>query len=296
MRTESFLSLNPKGFHRVVYHEWGAIENQRVLICVHGLARNSRDFDELALALSRDYRVVCPDIVGRGQSDWLPAGSPYAMPQYLQDMVALIARLEVEQVDWIGTSMGGLIGMALAAYPNSPIRRLVMNDIGAFISQQALQRIGSYVGQDPRFDSLEALEVHLRQLYPAFAGLSDKQWQHLARQGLRRCDDQSLGLHYDPVIGDYTRAMASEDIDLWPVWQQVTCPQLLLWGEDSDVLSASTVTQMCQQNPSLTLNSWAGIGHAPSLMEEPQIRTVVEWLRHSQSVDKSGKAAKATQS
>ncbi len=285
MRTESFLSLNPQGFHRLVYHEWGAIENQRVLVCVHGLARNSRDFDELALALSRDYRVICPDIAGRGQSDWLPAGSPYAMPQYLQDMVALIARLNVKQVDWIGTSMGGLIGMALAAYPHSPIRRLVINDIGAFISQQALQRIAGYVGQDPRFESLEALEAHLRLLYPAFSGLSDKQWQHLARQGSRRCDDQRLGLHYDPAIGDYTRAMADEDIDLWSLWQQVKCPQLLLWGEESDVLSAATVTRMQQLNPSLALSRWAGVGHAPSLMEEPQIRTLVEWLRQSKGAD-----------
>ncbi len=281
MRTESFLSLNPQGFHRVVYHEWGAVENERVLVCVHGLARNSRDFDELALALSRDYRVVCPDIVGRGQSDWLPVGSPYAMPQYLQDMVALLARLNVKQVDWIGTSMGGLIGMALAAYPNSPIRRLVLNDIGAFVSQDALQRIAGYVGQDPRFESVDAVETHLRELYPAFAGLSDKQWQHLARQGVRRCSDGTLALHYDPTIGEYTRALAAEDIDLWTLWQQVRCPQQLLWGEASDVLSADTVARMQQLQPTLDLTRCSGIGHAPSLMESQQIQAVVAWLRQS---------------
>lgn len=288
MRTESFLSLNPQGFHRVVYHEWGAVENQRVLVCAHGLARNSRDFDELALALSRDYRVICPDIVGRGQSDWLPTGSPYAMPQYLQDMVALIARLNVKQVDWIGTSMGGLIGMALAAYPHSPIRRLVLNDIGAFISQEALQRIAGYVGLDPRFESLDELEAHLRQMYPAFAGLSDQQWQHLARQGSRSGDDERLRFHYDPAIGEYTRAMAAEDVALWPLWQQVKCPQLLLWGEASDVLSADTVAQMRQLNPSLALSSWEGIGHAPSLMEPQQIQVVVDWLRHNKGYDVGG--------
>lgn len=285
MRTESFISLNPQGFHRVVYHEWGAVENERVLVCVHGLARNSRDFDALAQALSRDYRVVCPDVVGRGQSDWLPAGSPYTMPQYLQDMVALIARLKVKQVDWIGTSMGGLIGMALAAYPNSPIKRLVLNDIGAFVSQDALQRIAGYVGQDPRFETVAAVEAHLRALYPAFAGLSDKQWQHLAQQGARRCSDGSLGLHYDPAIGEYSRALAAEEIDLWPLWQQVRCPQLLLWGEASDVLSADTVARMRQIKPTLDLTSWAGIGHAPSLMESQQIQAVVAWLRHSKVSD-----------
>ncbi|MFT5722676.1 MAG: pimeloyl-ACP methyl ester carboxylesterase [Motiliproteus sp.] len=288
MRTESFLSLNPQGFHRVEYKEWGAVDNPRVLVCVHGLARNSRDFDELAQALAHDYRVICPDIVGRGQSDWLPTGSPYAMPQYLQDMVALIARLNVKQVDWVGTSMGGLIGMALAAYPNSPIRRLVLNDIGAFISQEALARIAGYVGLDPSFESLDELQAHLRQQYPAFAGLSEQQWQHLARQGSRLGDDQRLRLHYDPVIGEYAQAMAAEDIALWPLWQQVSCPQLLLWGEASDVLSADTVTRMCQLNPNLALTSWAGIGHAPSLMESQQIQTVVDWLRAGKDSDVGG--------
>ncbi|MEH6472850.1 MAG: alpha/beta hydrolase [Halopseudomonas sp.] len=281
MRTESFLSLNPQGFHRVVYHEWGAVENQRVLVCVHGLARNSRDFDELALALSRNYRVVCPDIVGRGQSGWLPAGSPYAMSQYLQDMVALIARLGVKQVDWIGTSMGGLIGMALAAYPDTPINRLVLNDIGAFVAKEALERIASYVGQDPRFESIDALEGHLRQLYPAFAGLSDKQWSQLALHGSRSAEGDSFALHYDPLIGEYSRAAAAEDIDLWALWQQVQCAQLLLWGEESDVLSGDTVSQMQQLNPDLDLLRCPAIGHAPSLMEPKQIQQVVDWLRQT---------------
>ncbi|MEH6650206.1 MAG: alpha/beta hydrolase [Motiliproteus sp.] len=281
MRTESFQSLNPQGFHEVVYHEWGAAENQRVLICVHGLARNSRDFDDLALALSRNYRVVCPDVVGRGSSDWLPAGSPYVIPQYLQDMTALIARLKVKQVDWIGTSMGGLIGMALAAQPNTPIRRLVLNDIGAFVAKEALQRIGTYVGTDPRFDSVEQVEAYMRQQYTAFDGLSDKQWRHLALQGSRQAGEEKLSLHYDPVIGDYTRQSSSEDVDLWPVWQQVRCPQLLLWGEDSDVLSAETVTRMEQHNASLESIHWPGIGHAPSLMEPAQIQSVVDWLRRT---------------
>ncbi len=283
MRTESLLCLNSQGYHRMVYHEWGAVENQRVLVCVHGLARNSRDFDELALALSRDYRVICPDVVGRGHSDWLPPGSPYAIAQYLQDMVALIARLNVDQVDWIGTSMGGLIGMALAAYPNSPIRRLVLNDIGAFVGQTALARIGTYVGLDQRFDSLEEVEALLRQQYCAFNGLSDTQWHKLAAQGYRRCEKGRLALHYDPAIGEYARAAAGQDLDLWSLWQQVSCPQLLLWGEESDVLSPDTVSRMQQQNVDLELLSWPGIGHAPSLMQPSQIQPVVEWLRSTWS-------------
>ena len=283
MRTKSFQSLNAQGLHRLVYQEWGAADNPNVVVCVHGLARNSRDFDELAEALSADYRVICPDVAGRGQSDWLPAASPYAMPQYLQDMVALIARLDVDKVDWIGTSMGGLIGMALAVYPNSPIKRLVLNDIGAFIPQQALERIGRYVGLDPRFESVDAVETHLRQLYPAFRGLSEKQWQRLALEGSRQTEDGDLAEHYDPLIGEYARAMATEAIDLWPLWQLVRCPQLLLWGEDSDVLDADTVARMRQLNPQLDLVSWAGIGHAPSLMEAEQIAVVVDWLGSRQT-------------
>ncbi|WP_210394555.1 alpha/beta fold hydrolase [Motiliproteus sediminis] len=279
MRTESFLALNPKGFHRVVYHEWGSQENQRVLVCVHGLARNSRDFDELAQTLARNYRVVCPDIVGRGESDWLPAGCRYEIPQYVNDMVALLARLKVDQVDWLGTSMGGLIGMVLASQPNTPIRRLILNDIGAFVSHQALERIGGYVGTRQRFESLDEFEAELRRLYPAFEGISDRQWRLLAQHGCRSCDDGKLVFHYDPVVGDHTREGALADVDLWPLWESIRQPQLLLWGEDSDVLEQTTVERMCT-NPALSLSRWPGVAHAPSLMEAAQIQTIVDWLRH----------------
>lgn len=278
MRTESFQALNSQGFHRVVYHEWGSQQNQRVLVCVHGLARNSRDFDELAQVLSRTYRVVCPDIVGRGKSDWLPAGCRYEIGQYVSDMVALLARLNVDKVDWLGTSMGGIIGMVLAAQPNTPIRRLVLNDIGAFVPKQALQRIGQYVGAAQQFANIEALEAQLRANYPAFAGLSDRQWRLLALHGSRTLEDGALALHYDPLIGIHTREAADNDVDLWPLWRAIRAPQLLLWGEESDVLQADTAAAM-DQNPLLTLSRWSGIGHAPSLMEEAQIQIVAEWLR-----------------
>jgi pimeloyl-ACP methyl ester carboxylesterase len=278
MKTESFQSINPQGLHRVVYHEWGERDNPQVIICVHGLARNSRDFDVLAQALSGDYRVICPDIVGRGRSDWLPSGSPYGVPQYVQDMVALIARLNVSGLDWIGTSMGGLIGMVLAAYPESPIRRLVLNDVGPFVGRKSLNRIGRYVGLDQRFDSLAEIEALMRQQYSAYRGLSDQQWSELAQHGHRQTDDGRFALHYDPAIGEYTRAAAGQDINLWALWQKISCPQLLMWGEDSDVLSADTVKQMQQQNRRMDLISWPGIGHAPSLMEAEQTKAVVDWF------------------
>ncbi|MEH6577982.1 MAG: alpha/beta hydrolase [Amphritea sp.] len=278
MRTNSVLALNQQGFHRMVYHEWGSADNDRVLVCVHGLARNSRDFDELALALSRDYRVICPDVVGRGKSDWLPNGCGYELPQYLNDMTALLARLNVDQVDWIGTSMGGIIGMCLAALPNSPIRSLVINDIGCFIPKESLQRIGQYLG-DQRFASLEEVEAYMRKTYTAYAGLSDQQWQHLAQHGHRLEADGELALHYDPSLAEATRQVQHEDIDLWPIWQQIHCPQMLVWAEQSDVLTADTVARMQQLNPSLELHSIPGIGHAPSLMETAQVNAVVQWLR-----------------
>ncbi|WP_432470882.1 alpha/beta fold hydrolase [Amphritea sp. HPY] len=278
MRTSSVLALNPQGFHRMVYHEWGNADNDRVLVCVHGLARNSRDFDDLALALSRDYRVICPDITGRGQSDWLPEGVAYDIPQYLGDITALLARLDVNKVDWVGTSMGGIIGMCLAALPNSPIRSLVLNDIGSFIPQQALQRISQYLG-DHRFANPDQVEQYMRRTYTAYAGLSDQQWRHLAQHGHRQLADDELALHYDPRLAQATQAAQDQDIDLQPIWQQVTCPQLLIWGDQSDVLNAETVAQMQQYKPELDLYRIKGMVHAPSLMESEQIDAVVRWLR-----------------
>lgn len=282
MRRGEVQSLDSKGFHRIRYLEWGNADNERVLVCVHGLVRNSRDFDDLAQALARDYRVVCPDLPGRGQSDWLRDGSDYTLLQYLQDMVALLARLGASQVDWIGTSLGGLIGICLAAQPDTPIRRLVLNDIGPQVSQQALQRISAYLG-DYRFADDAELEQYLRRTYSALAGLSDAQWRHLALHGQRRCDDDQLALHYDPAIANNAHASAQSDLQLWPLWQQVSCPQLLLHGTVSDVLTLDTVDRMQRENPALVVQSLPGIGHAPSLMESEQIALIVDWLRATQN-------------
>lgn len=278
MRTRSVMALDPVGFHRVVYHEWGSADNDRVLVCVHGLARNSRDFDELARALSRDYRVVCPDMPGRGESDWLSPGLSYDIPRYLSDMATLLARLDVDQVDWIGTSMGGIIGICLAALPNSPIRSLVLNDVGCFIGKNALQRISQYLG-DHRFSSVAEVEQYMRTTYTAYQGLSDKQWQHLARYGHRTVSEGQYGLHYDPRIAEQSWESQDQDIDLEPVWSQVSCPQMLIWGDQSDVLTADTVTRMQQLRPELDLYRIEGMTHAPSLMETEQINAIQQWLR-----------------
>ena len=278
MYTDSVLCLNGQGFHRMTYRQWGSSDNERVLVCVHGLARNGRDFDDLAKALARDYRVICPDVVGRGESDWLPAGQTYAIPQYLSDMTTLLARLDVKQVDWLGTSMGGIIGMCLAAMPNSPIHNLIINDVGSFIPATALQRISGYLG-DRRFASLVEVEAFMRQTYTALKGINDDQWTHLARHGVRELEDGQLALHYDPAIAEATKAASGEDIDLSLFWSALQCNLALIWGETSDILDAETVAKMREQKPDMALLSLPGIGHAPSLMEADQIHWVQDWLR-----------------
>ncbi len=282
MQTDSVRCLNATGFHQMVYHEWGSRDNERVVVCVHGLARNSRDFDPLAQALSRDYRVICPDIVGRGQSDWLPAGQVYAIPQYLSDLTVLLARLNVENVDWIGTSMGGIIGICLAAVPDSPIRNLVLNDIGAFVPATALQRISRYLGEKT-FADLSDVEAFMRQTYPSFRNLTDPQWQHLARHGCRPLPEGGYGLRYDPALADSVAASVAEDVDLWPVWSAIDIPQLLIWGEASDVLQADTVQRM-QTNDKLELYAIPNIPHVPSLMEPEHIQRVQHWLHTHKSI------------
>lgn len=277
MKTGTFLGLGPQGFHRVAYVEWGAEDAPRTVVCVHGLTRNGRDFDRLAAALSQHWRVACPDMVGRGRSDWLADPAGYGYPQYLADMTALIARLNVGSVDWVGTSMGGIIGMMMAAQPKSPIRRLVVNDVGPFIPKAALQRIAAYVGLDPRFDSVGELEAYLRKVHEPFGPLSDPDWRHLALQGYRRLEDGRFALAYDPGIAVAFNT-GIQDVELWSVWDAISCPVLVLRGGRSDLLLAETATEMTRRGPKATLVEFPEAGHAPGLMSAEQIAVVRDWL------------------
>jgi pimeloyl-ACP methyl ester carboxylesterase len=277
MKTESILGLGPHGFHRIAYTEWGEPSAPRTLICVHGLTRNGRDFDRLAAALAERWRVICPDVAGRGRSDWLPVAG-YNNAQYLADLNALIARVGAKEVDWLGTSMGGLLGMQLAAQPNTPIRRLVMNDIGPYIPKAALDRIAEYVGQDPRFATLDELAAYLRRVHAPFGPMSDQDWRHLALQGYRRLEGGGFGLAYDPAIGQALRANGLKDVDLWPVWDAIRCPVLVLHGADSDLLLSDTAAEMGQRGPAAKVVDVPGVGHAPALVSEPMIAVVRDWL------------------
>lgn len=279
MRERSYLSLSVHGFHRIAYTEWGAPDEDRVAICVHGLTRQGRDFDFLAEALQDRYRVACPDLPGRGKSHWFAVHGDYRPPAYLGDLAALIARMDVPEIDWIGTSLGGILGMTLAAQPNTPIRKLVINDVGAFVDKAALARIADYVGTDPTFRSLEALEAYLRDVHAPFGPLTDAQWRHLAIHSARRDEAADVWrLHYDPGLAQPFREDLSKDLDMWPLWEAITCPVLIIRGADSDILLHETAEEMLTRGPEAELLELPGIGHAPALMDPAQIGVVREWL------------------
>jgi pimeloyl-ACP methyl ester carboxylesterase len=280
--------LDATGLHRMAYWEWaGPSADAPVLVCVHGLSRQGRDFDALARAMSDRYRVICPDVVGRGHSDWLRQPAGYQVPAYVADMVALLARLDAEQVDWVGTSMGGLIGLGLAALPRpdgvpSPIRRLVLNDVGPAIRFEALQRIGTYLGKAPRFASVAEGAAYLRGISEGFGPHTDEEWLALSSPMFRQ-DGTEWRLHYDPAIALPFAAVTPElvaagEAALWGAYDQLRCPTLLIRGAESDLLSAETARAMTQRGPHARLVELPGVGHAATLMHDDQVSIVREFL------------------
>ena len=281
-RLDSVQCLGARGLHRMAYVEWGDPANPRVLVCAHGLARQGRDFDTLAQALSPHYRVVCPDVVGRGRSDWLADPAGYQIPAYVADMVTLLARLRADELHWVGTSMGGLIGLGLAALPQSPIRKLVLNDVGPTIEAAALQRIGTYLGQPLRWASVDEAADYLWSISASFGPHSREQWLALTRPMLKP-DGDGFKLHYDPAIAAPLRAVTPEmakagEAMLWASYDALRCPTLLLRGADSDLLSFATAQAMTQRGPKARLHEFAGVGHAPTLIAPGQIDVVREFL------------------
>lgn len=274
--------LDAKGLHRMAYWEWGQATNPRVLVCVHGLSRQGRDFDTLARDLCGEYRVICPDVVGRGESDWLADPMGYAVPGYVADMVTLVARLDAQQIDWVGTSMGGLIGLGLASQSGSPVRRLVLNDVGPTIEWQAVQRIGTYLGQAVHWQSLDEAADALWSISTGFGPHTRAQWLDLTRPQLR-VDGDGLKSHYDPAIALPFRALTPEfaaagEALLWQAYDGLSCPTLLLRGAESDLLSSATAQAMTQRGPRARLVEFAGVGHAPMLVQREQRQAVREFL------------------
>jgi pimeloyl-ACP methyl ester carboxylesterase len=263
----------------MAYVEWGDPKNPEVVVCVHGLTRNGRDFDRLAQALAGHYRVICPDVVGRGRSDWLQDSAAYGFPQYIADMLVLLARLDTEHVHWVGTSMGGLIGMFMAAMGGSPIKRLVLNDVGPRITGESLRRIGEYVGRSPDFDNIAAAEAYLRQVNAPFGKLSDADWRHLTEHSVRAREDGRFVMCYDPAIGQpFRQSFVLGDVDLWPVYDRIMCPVLLTRGAESDLLDDDTARAMTERGPRASRVDFPAVGHAPMFMDEAQIATVRSFL------------------
>ena len=280
MREDSVLCMGAHGLHQMAYTEWGDPSNPRVVVCVHGLTRNGRDFDFLAQDLAAEYRVVCPDVVGRGRSEWLAVATDYGLPQYAADMVTLIARLHVEQVHWVGTSMGGLIGMLLASQPKSPIARLVLNDVGPVITAASIRRIGEYLGKAPKFASLEQAEAFVRFVAATFGRLTDAQWRHLTEHSVRPAAGGGYEMRYDPAIAEpFRKAMGDEDVSLWPVYDAIRCPTLVMRGAESDLLLHETALEMGRRGPQAEVVEIPGVGHAPMMLDEPQIGIVRTFLR-----------------
>lgn len=278
-RREKVQCVTPSGLHRMAYLEWGDTDNPRVVVCVHGLTRCARDFDFLAAELSRDYRVICPDVVGRGDSDWLKNPMEYAIPTYAADMVTLIARLDVESVHWVGTSMGGLIGMMLAALPDTPISRMVLNDVGPVVTAVSLERIGAYVGKAPRLPSIEAAEQLVRLVSAPFGPHTDAQWRFLTEHVVRREADGAYRMHYDPAIAvPFNASAPHKDMALWSFWDAMRCPTMAIRGEHSDLLTRETLAQMAARGPRAKTVELAGIGHAPTLIQPDQVALVRAFL------------------
>ena len=274
--------LDSRGLHRMAYWEWGDPANERVLVCVHGLARQGRDFDTLAADLCAHYRVVCPDVVGRGRSDWLADPMGYAIPAYVADMVTLLARLDAAQVDWVGTSMGGLIGLGVAALAGSPLRRLVLNDVGPSIEPASLARIGTYLGAPLRWATLDEAADALWAISQSFGPHTREQWLALTRPQLM-ADGTGFKPHYDPAIALPFRAITPEiaragEAALWAAWDSLALPVLLLRGAESDLLSKATAQAMSERGPKARCVEFAGVGHAPTLVQPAQRQVVRDFL------------------
>lgn len=278
-RERSVQCASPSGLHRMTYTEWGDPANPQVLVCVHGLSRNGRDFDDLARAMAGSHRVICPDIVGRGRSDWLRDPTGYGVPQYVADMMVLIARLDVEAVQWLGTSMGGLIGMVLASFPGSPVSRLLLNDVGPAISSESIRRIGEYIGRAPRFSGIEDAERYIRAVSAPFGALSDAQWRALTESSVRPTADGGLEMIYDPKIADsFHRATAGGVVNLWPMFDRVRCPTRVVRGELSDLLSSEVAQAMSRRGSRPDVIEVPGVGHAPMFMDNAQIAIAREFF------------------
>lgn len=302
MKKNYFIGLSQEGFHQIAYTEWGLFDPERPsVICVHGYTRNGRDFDQLASHLSYNGRhVVCPDIVGRGDSAWFHLRSHYNFSQYVQDMTAMIARTQSHQIDWIGTSMGGIIGMMIAALPNTPVQRLVLNDIGAQIPIHGLKRIAKHAGKVTEFKSLEEAKECFKVNYKEFGITKESDWDAFTQNSVEQKGENRFVAKMDPgirnpkstlhIISDFLHHPHKSlegilyDIDLWYLWKKIKCPVLIVHGVKSDLLTPEIIKQMQRTHENTEVLSIKDVGHAPALVEKYQHEVIENWLNSSKPV------------
>ena len=271
--------ISAGGLHQMAYTEWGDPANRKLLVCVHGLSRCGRDFDTLARAMAGEYRVVCPDVPGRGLSGWLKNPMEYQVETYVADMVTLLARADADCVHWVGTSLGGLIGMTLASLPETPLRKLVLNDVGPIVTAASLARIGEYLGKAPQFPDFATAVQYIRAVSATFGRHSDDEWAVLTEHVTRRQADGSLRMHYDPAIAvPFMAAKTDKDIELWNYYDAIRCPTLVIRGALSDLLRRETLEEMAGRGPRAKTVEIADVGHAPTLMHQDQIAIVRDFL------------------
>lgn len=278
---KSFLGLNPTGFHKVLYGEWGDPKNRDVVVCVHGLTRNRHDFDFLAQHLAEDYRVICPDVVGRGDSDYLGDSFLYSYPQYLSDMTALLARINVDRVSWVGTSMGGLMGIMLASYPQTPIKKLILNDIGSMVSAEGLKRIATYAEIQTAFKTEGEARAYLLENHLKFMGkIGEEPLENLLKHSVKFNEAKKMWeFAYDPAAGHtFSKNEEYVDVDFSAYWNNIQCSILLLRGALSDIISAETAQKMIKKK-NVSLAELPEIGHPPSLATPEQVGIIKDWLR-----------------
>ena len=294
-RLESLICPHPQGQHRMAWWSWGDATAEHVVVCVHGLTRQGRDFDRLATALVEQSKgklhVICPDVAGRGHSDWLPQPALYQIPQYAADMLALLTELHrrspIRSLDWVGTSMGGLIGMVLAGQPDLPlpvaIRRLLLNDVGPSITWASVERMQQFVGRFEPMPNLVVAAAEMRRLSSGFGPVPEDIWLELCSHMVRQLPDGRLTFHYDPAIGEPIRALTQEaaqaaEAVIWGLYDQIRAQVLLVRGMESDLLTQATAQAMTQRGPHAQLVQWPGVGHAPTLTDPRHIAEVAGFL------------------
>jgi pimeloyl-ACP methyl ester carboxylesterase len=289
--TLNFVSCpDAAGGHRMAFWQWGDPAAAHTVVCVHGLTRQGRDFDVLAQALVArapgPLRVVCPDVAGRGMSDWLTDPQAYAIPSYAADMLALIAQLKPQTLDWVGTSMGGLIGIAVCAHAQAvgfQVRRLVLNDVGPVLEWQSLVRIGTYLGRHMHYDSLQQAADALWTIASSFGPHTPEQWLELSRHMLKPDPAGGVRVHYDPAIAQAFQSVTEDaaargEAALWALYDGITANTLLVRGAQSDLLSPQTARAMTQRGPKARLVEFAGVGHAPTFVADDQVDCIASFL------------------